>query len=130
MTQKSQGEWLQLGFWGKEEKGTWINMWIQCSRPPVNCRMSRWPQIPRLRAKGASVGNGVALTDLLTTEPLPLQPAAQMLQNMEKIQVEQKRMKTQGEKLGWRDGVLEPWGPQDPQASLLILVLSPHPIRL
>lgn len=38
--------------------------------------------------------------DLLTTEPPPLQPAAQVSQNMEEIRAEQKRMKAQGEKWG------------------------------
>lgn len=45
--------------------------------------------------------------NLLTTEPPPLQPAAQMMQDMERIQTEQKRMESQGE--SWGRGGVQPW---------------------
>lgn len=60
------------------------------------------PQAKRPRVPVGGVG--LASRGLLTTEHPPLQPAAQMMQNMEKIQAEQKRMKTQGERSGWRVG--------------------------
>lgn len=42
----------------------------------------------------------MALTDLLTTEPSALHPVAQVLQNMEEMQAEQKRMEIQSESWG------------------------------
>ena len=54
---------------------------------------------------------GSGSENLLTTKSPPLQSAAQMLQDMARIQAEQKRMVSQGER--WRPGkgawVLEPW---------------------
>uniref|UniRef100_A0A671F306 C-type lectin domain-containing protein n=1 Tax=Rhinolophus ferrumequinum TaxID=59479 RepID=A0A671F306_RHIFE len=79
--------------------------------------------------EGPGWEKGVRTPDTCPASPPPLQPAAQMTQNMEKIRAEQKRMKTQDSELSQNlDGLLEDLSNLKSQgAPKLVCDHCPHP---
>lgn len=90
---------MNMWTWGPalhELQNGHVTLKTQAKRPP-------WGQGRGVECRRGGVRKGLLRGEsenLLTTEPPPLQPAAQIMQDMERIQAEQKRMESQGESWG------------------------------